>query len=209
MYVTKFYTMSATKSRRELYSEATRAALIEAATRRFASDGFANTALEDIAADINATRGAVYHHFSNKRALFKAVHETLELRAVAKAGEAAAAASDPWAGGLAALDAFLDECLDPVYSRVVWREAPVALGWAEWQEAGETYAFGIIEQQFTALIAGGYIAPAPIDTATRIWFSILGAAGTALAQAAPEDQHRLRAEYGDMIKQMMTGLRTP
>lgn len=206
MYVIKLYSMSATKSRREQYSEATRAALIDAATRRFATFGFAATALEDIATDIDATRGAVYHHFSNKRALFKAVHEELESAAVARVTEIAAAAADPWTGALDALDAFLDQCLDPVYSRIVWREAPVALGWQEWHRAEETYAYGIIHKLLTALVASGQIEPVPLDTATRITFSMLGSAGTTLAESPASDQQRLRDEYADMVRRMMRGL---
>lgn len=198
--------MSATKSRREQYSEATRAALIDAATRRFASHGFSATALEDIAADIDATRGAVYHHFSNKRALFKAVHEELESAAVARVTEIAAAGADPWSGAMDALDAFLDQCLDPVYSRIVWREAPVALGWHEWHRAEETYAYGIIHTLLTALVESGHIEPVPLGTATQVVFSMLGAAGTALAEAPAEDQQRLRDEYADMIRRMVRGL---
>jgi AcrR family transcriptional regulator len=204
-----FYTMSTVKSRREQYSDATRAALIDAATRRFAADGFAKTALEDVAADINATRGAVYHHFSNKQALFRAVHDKLESTAVANVTALAAKASNPWEGALWALDAFLDQCLDPTYSRIVWREAPAALGWPEWHLAEGTYAYGIIEQLITALIATGEIEPVPLGTATRIMFSMLGSAGTTLAEAAPGDQRRLRDEYSHLISQMIKGWRIP
>src|SRR5207244_3444785 len=100
--------VSTVKSRREQYSQATRAALIEAATKRFADRGFAGTALEDVAADIQATRGAVYHHFANKSALFEAVFEELESTVVARSAAAAAGAPDPWQGAIAALGSFLE-----------------------------------------------------------------------------------------------------
>ncbi|HEX2176531.1 MAG TPA: TetR family transcriptional regulator, partial [Nocardioidaceae bacterium] len=69
------------KSRREQYSEATRAALLEAATALFHERGFGGTALEDVAAAAQVTRGAVYHHFTNKRDLFEAVIDALETQA--------------------------------------------------------------------------------------------------------------------------------
>src|SRR5689334_24966406 len=99
--------MSRTLSRREKYSLETKTALLAAATRRFAELGFAGTSLEDVAADIEATRGAVYHHFANKTALFEAVFEELETAAVERATAAAAAESDAWQAGFAALDEFL------------------------------------------------------------------------------------------------------
>jgi len=60
-----------TQSRRELYSEATRAALLDEATRLFATRGYAGTSLEDVAVASQVTRGAVYHHFDGKQALFR------------------------------------------------------------------------------------------------------------------------------------------
>src|SRR5256885_11523847 len=159
--------MSTVKSRREQYSAATRAALLAAATRRFAEHGFTGTALEDIAADIQATRGAIYHHFANKTALFEAVFEQLETEALELSAAAAARAATPWSAAFAALDAFLDRCCDPVYGKLVWREAPLALGWLRWQAAEEQYAYGLVEQLIKALMDVGDIEPQPLETTTR------------------------------------------
>ena len=117
--------MPQVKSRRELYSEATRAALLDEATRLFAARGYAGTSLEDVASASQVTRGAVYHHFDGKQALFEAVLDAQEARAIAEI-TAAAIAADPLEAALQALDAFLDQCCDPVYGRLVWLEAPAA-----------------------------------------------------------------------------------
>ncbi len=199
--------MSTVKSRREQYSEATRAALLAAATRRFAEDGFAGTALEDIAADIQATRGAIYHHFANKTALFEAVFEELETGAMELSANAAARADDPWSAAFAALDAFLDRCCDPVYGKLVWQEAPLALGWVRWQAAEEQYAYGLVEQLIKALVEGGDIDDQPLETTTRLVFGMLGTAGMALAEAADSDKSRLKSEYAAVIGRMASGLR--
>ena len=81
-----YYTlrMQQVRSRRELYSEATRAALLDEATRLFATRGYAGTSLEDVAAASQVTRGAVYHHFDGKQALFEAVLDAQETRAIAR-----------------------------------------------------------------------------------------------------------------------------
>src|SRR4051812_37834366 len=112
--------MSPVKSRREAYSEATKAALLEEATRLFAEHGYAATSLEQIASATRVTRGAVYHHFASKQALFEAVLEGQERRAIEEVA-AAATAADPWDAALLALDAFLDRCCDPTYGRLVWQ----------------------------------------------------------------------------------------
>ncbi|WP_072476356.1 TetR/AcrR family transcriptional regulator [Amycolatopsis australiensis] len=199
--------MSTVKSRREQYSAATRAALLAAATRRFAENGFAGTALEDIAADIQATRGAIYHHFANKTALFEAVFEQLETEAFERSATAAARAPDPWSAAFAALDAFLDRCCDPVYGKLVWREAPIALGWLRWQAAEEQYAYGLVEQLVKALMDGGDIEPQPLEATTRLVFGMVGTAGMALAEASDADKPRVKAEYAAVIGRMAAGLR--
>jgi AcrR family transcriptional regulator len=121
--------MPQVKSRRELYSEATRAALLDEATTLFAERGYAGTSLEDVASASQVTRGAVYHHFAGKQALFEAVLDRHEGRATAEIAAAAATATDPWDAAMLALDAFLTQCCDPTYGRLVWLEGPAALGW--------------------------------------------------------------------------------
>jgi AcrR family transcriptional regulator len=204
-----FYTprMSQVKSRREQYSQATRVALLDAATRRFAERGFAGTALEDVAADINATRGAVYHHFANKTALFEAVFEQLESQVVQRCTDAVARHADPWQAAFAALDTFLDDCCDPVYGRVVWQEGPLALGWHRWRECEEKFAYGLIEQLMGALMDSGSIERQPLETTTRITFALLMAAGLALSETPEEDKLRVKEEYTTAISRLITGLR--
>jgi AcrR family transcriptional regulator len=201
--------MSTGKSRRDQFSELTRTALLDAATHRFATLGFAGTSLEDVAADIQATRGAVYHHFSSKRALFEAVFEKLEHEAVRLSQEAGARGGDAWERALLALDAFLTVCSDPVYGRVVWREAPIALGWARWEELENEFAFGLIEDHVRNLLEGEHIGPLPLDTTARLAFAMLGAAGQALAQASEGDKQRLRDEYRLVIGRLLAGLAPP
>ncbi|MGK5558817.1 TetR family transcriptional regulator [Actinomadura kijaniata] len=199
--------MPTVKSRREQYSEETRTALLDAATRRFAEHGFAGTSLEDVASDIRATRGAVYHHFANKTALFQAVFERLEEEAVRQIAEAAGAHSDPWAAALTAQEKFLDQCCDPVYGRIVWQQAPIALGWERWNECEEKYGYGLVEEFVGELMAAGGLPEMPLEAASRVLFHVLGAAGMALAAAPEADKARVRAEYGEVIGHIIAGLR--
>lgn len=206
-----FYTprMSTAKSRRDKFSEATRAALLAAATERFATRGFAGTSLEDVAADIEASRGAVYHHFSSKKALFEAVFEQLETGAVERSQKAGAHGQDAWQRALLALDEFLRICCDPVYGRVVWQEAPLALGWARWEELENKFAYGLIESYVRDLIDSGQMKPTPLQTTTRIAFGMLSAAGGALARAEEADKPRLMEEYRMVTGLLLAGLRSP
>ena len=51
-------------------AEQTRRDIMSAALRVFARQGYAAARLDDIAADLGVTRGAIYGHFNSKRALF-------------------------------------------------------------------------------------------------------------------------------------------
>jgi AcrR family transcriptional regulator len=199
--------MSTVKSRRDQFSEATRAALLDAATRRFAELGYAGTSLEDVAADIQASRGAVYHHFSSKRALFEAVFARLETTAVDRAAKAGARGENAWQSALLALEEFLEQCCDPVYGRVVWQEGPLALGWVRWIEEEQKYAYGLVEQFVRALLDGGHVAKVPLETTTQLAFGMLSAAGQALTAAAPDERPRIRTEYREVMGRLLAGLR--
>jgi AcrR family transcriptional regulator len=193
------------KSRREMYSDATRAALLDEATRLFATRGYAGTSLEDVASASQVTRGAVYHHFAGKQALFEAVIDLQETRALAEV-TAAAVAADPWDAALQALDAFLDQCCDPVYGRLVWLEGPAALGWHRWRECEEKYAYGLVERFITTLVAEGYLADQAVASLVRFSFWMLGGAGLALAEAPATDRARLREEWRDLIRRTFAAM---
>ncbi|HEX4060424.1 MAG TPA: TetR family transcriptional regulator [Streptosporangiaceae bacterium] len=198
------------KSRREMYSEATRAALLDGATALFAERGYAGTSLEDVASASRVTRGAVYHHFASKQALFEAVLEAQEARATAaiSAAAALARAGDPWDAAMLALDAFLRHCCDPVYGRLVWLEGPSALGWHRWRECEQKHAYGLVEGYVHALVEAGYLERKAVDTLVKFCFWMLGGAGLALAEAVESDKARLRGEWGYLIRRTFAALRS-
>lgn len=133
--------------------------------------------------------------------------DRLETGAVQRIADAAVRKSDPWDAAVAGLDAFLEQCCDPVYGRVVWQEGPVALGWSGWKECEEKYAYGLTEQFLRDLIEAGYIEPVPLETTSRLVFGLLGAAGLALAEADEASKRQTRDDCADLIRDMLTGLR--
>ena len=198
--------MTEVKSRRETYSEATRAALLEEATALFAERGYSGTSLEDVASASRVTRGAVYHHFASKQALFEAVLELQEARVTAEV-LAAAQSPDPWEAAMLALTAYLDHCCDPAYGRLVWLEAPAALGWHRWRECEQKYAYGVVERFIRDLVEGGCLDDKAFDSLVQFSFWMLGGAGLAVAEAAPPDKPRVRDEWGYLIGRAISSLR--
>ncbi len=66
------------KGVKELQSEQTRARIIETAMRVFVRKGFFGTSIADLATAVDMTKGALYHHFENKDAIFFAVVEKIK-----------------------------------------------------------------------------------------------------------------------------------
>lgn len=174
---------SGVKRRRDEYAESTRAALLEAAATAFARRGFAATSVDEIAAAARVTKGALYHHFKDKTALFEAVFAHLEQALAARVISATAQIEDPWQRTEAGLAAFFEASLEPVTRRIAFQEAPVALGWARWRELDERYMMGILRASLQALHDQGAIRVERLDLTARVLFGALIEASLAVADA--------------------------
>ena len=97
-------------SRRAAYSASTKRALVDVAEDLFTDHGYANASLDMIVAGARVTKGALYHHFSGKQALFEAVFERVEADASKTIQRALKGKRDPWEKALAGLRAFLRSC---------------------------------------------------------------------------------------------------
>ncbi|NBB83067.1 MAG: TetR family transcriptional regulator [Alphaproteobacteria bacterium] len=112
---------------------ATRARLVAAARHRFAAEGFAATGTEAILAEAGATRGALYHHYADKTALFEAVCRAVSDEAVDRIEAALAESEDPLDRLVAGSLAWIEFMTGPEARRILMLDAPTVLGWARWQ----------------------------------------------------------------------------
>jgi AcrR family transcriptional regulator len=192
------------KRRRDEYAEATRAALLDAAAAAFAERGFARTSVEDIVQSARLTKGALYHHFRDKTALFEAVFRRIEEVLVQRMAEASARHTDPWSRVEAGLDALLQAVLEPENRRIVFEEAPVALGWARWREIDHEYMMGVLRASLEALHAAGLIHAEPLDFVTPVLFGAIAEATQAAAQAPDVKAAQRTAKR--LVLQLLRGL---
>lgn len=183
-------------SKQEQRSEATRKRLIEAGIDLFSSEGFAQVGTEALVKRAQVTRGALYHHFGDKRDLFRAVHEELESRLVAEIGAAmqAAATDDPIEALGVAAGAVLDVAIDRQVARVTLIDAPSVLGWEEWREIDARYGLGLAEAALTAAIDAGRIRPQPVRPLAHLVLAALGEAAIMVATAADPEAERAEVE---------------
>lgn len=198
--------MSLPRSRRQQYSDETREALLTTARAQFIERGYAKTALADVAAAAQVTRGAVYHHFKDKQDLFAAVLDRTESEGMAAVRDAYLAHEDTVTGAFAAISAYLDHGLDPAYAEIVLRQGPIALGWEAWMSCQTEYAAGLIQQIITSLVSSGRVVALPIETTSSITFNALAGCATAIAGTAPTDRQRVREECGEVMVHLLSGL---
>lgn len=142
-------------SRRDLNAQTTRAAIVAAGRKAFGQDGFAAAALGDIAKSVRVTTGALYHHFADKKALFRAVAENLEEELLGRIAILVAKESDPKARLRAGVLATLDLATEPAIARIILHDAPSVIGGAQWRQIEKRYAFGAMIGMLDAIKAGG------------------------------------------------------
>jgi len=193
------------RSRREQAGEATRAALVDASRALFSSRGYADVSIDDITRATGVTKGALYHHFEDKRALFQAVVEAVEGDLSAEVRRRARQAGDPWAQLQTACAAYLDACLATDVQRIVVLDAPPVLGWRVWCDIDKRHGLGVFEEYLSAARDAGLIAVSAIDTAAQLLLGALNTGARVVTDAA--DKAATRREVGHTIDRILSGFR--
>lgn len=189
--------------RRAAYSASTKGALVEVAEALFTEQGYTATSLDAIVAGAEVTKGALYHHFSGKQALFEAVFERVELDASERIGSALEGHRDPWDKGLSGLRAFLVVVREARYRRIVIQDGPSVLGYERFREQEERSTFAIVLDIVESMMAAGtWRADEPMKrTFARIFFGALSTAGETVSTADDPElaAERVEAAIGFML----------
>jgi AcrR family transcriptional regulator len=196
--------MSAPRTQQER-TRATRAALLTAARTLFAQRGYTAVPAEEIVAAAGLTRGALQHHFGDKKELFRAVFEQLESEVPARVSAAVAGQPDSWAGATAGLTAFLDACQDPEILQIALTDAPAVLGWAEWRAIETRHGLGLIQAVLEQAMAEGVITRQPVDVLAHLVLSAVIEAALLIAHAP--DHHTARVQAEQALRALLDGLR--
>jgi AcrR family transcriptional regulator len=183
---------------------ATRAALIDVATELFATKGYEATAIPAVVDAAGVSRGALYHHFASKEALFEAVLQSVEAEATLKVTRAARGATDPLDGLRRGCAAYLAMCRDPVVRRISLIDAPAVVGWERWREIDEQHSFGLIKAAIAAIAADGRVKPELIDVMAHMVLAALLEVALLVARA---DEGRLAIRRGqEAVDELLTAL---
>lgn len=191
---------------REVQAAATRAELLRVARELFAARGYADVGTEEIVRTANVTRGALYHHFADKRDLFRAVHNQLADDLLRQIVERTAGSADAWDALTRGVRAFLDTCEDPAVIRISHLDAPAVLGWAEWREVDAQHWLGLVTMALREAMDEGVLKPREVQPLAHMLMGAMVEASMMIANAA--DPAAARAKVEGPLLALLEGLRT-
>lgn len=180
----------------------TRSRLLAAGRKAFAQKGFSGSSMDDLTAEVGLTRGALYHHFGDKKGLLAAVVAQIDGEMAARALEAGERAGTGWAALEAQGAAYIEAALDPEVQRIVLLDGPAVLGdpsrWPSQNACLEETQNALI-----ALRAQGLLKPVDIEAAARL---LNGAAlNAALWIAASDAPHATLPKAQEAFNLLVSG----
>jgi AcrR family transcriptional regulator len=193
--------------KRAAQGRATRGQLIEVATGLFADHGYEGTSIEAVLAAAGVSRGALYHHFAGKEALFTAVLEALSDRITAQLTEVINGCADPVDAVRTAALGWIDLAGDPVIQRIMLVDAPSVLGWEQWRAMDEGRTAGAMRDMLQAVSDTGRLPGELVGPFAHMILAALDEAAMIVARAP--DSRAAVAEERQAVEEFLARLLRP
>jgi AcrR family transcriptional regulator len=161
----------------------TRERLIRTGRELFGERGYDGTSIEAILAAAGVARGALYHHFPTKEALFDAVLDRLVAEVADTAADAARRASDPVESLRRGCFAWLRMALDPGVQRIGLVDAPAVVGWTRWRELDELHTLGRLRANLQAIADEGRLPARQVDILAHMVLAAVNEAALLIARS--------------------------
>ena len=185
--------------------EATREAVLTAATTLFGKNGFAATTIDDVAAAAGVAKGAVYHHFPNKEAVFDAVLQRTSAAMAARIQAEVSRSPDVLTMLTHGTKAYFQACAEAPVGRIVLKDGPAVLGWSRWREIDEEHFGRAIPQALALAMEQGLIERQPVGPLSRLLLGAVTEAASACATSA--DPAATGQEHAAAFERLIGGLR--
>lgn len=192
------------KSRRVIQGEETRETLRAAARELFGTQGYAATSTEEIVARAGVTKGALYHHFTDKEQLFRAVFEQIQ-REISDLSVVEFLQADTWEPLVLGCQLWVDAHRDPVVRQIVLVDASGVLGPDVSRQIETRLSTVALRGALRTAMHAGVLERRPLRP---LAFMLIGALKEAcLYVAAADDPDVARAEVRELIVDLLGGLR--
>lgn len=185
-------------------AEGTRTRLVKIAYHLFGTKGYEATSIEEVLERAGVSKGALYHHFPSKEALFEAVFIEGERDCMKQVAAAAMTETDNVEQLRVGCQKWLDLVMDRQTRRIAVIDGPAVLGWQRWREIDEQYAFGLTKKSLQHAMESGRIREQNTDMLAHMVLGMLGEAAMLIARAP--DPQAARDEARDLIDRMIDAL---
>lgn len=192
------------KDKRVLQGQSTREALVRAARELFGSKGFAATSTEEIVTLAGVTKGALYHHFADKDALFQAVFEQVQ-HEVSDAAVVEFLRPDPWQALIAGCQAWVNAHDDPAIRQIALVDARGVLGWEAARAIETRFSTVALRASLRKAMQTGVLRRQPLRPLSLMLTGALVEACLYVAQA--DDPAAARADVSVLITSLLSGMR--
>jgi AcrR family transcriptional regulator len=184
--------------------QATQAAILKAAKRLFGERGFAATTIDDVAAGARVAKGAVYHHFATKEALFEAVFDQVSQELLIEVDRAARNEKDALSAMAKGTQAYFAACARDATGQIVLHDGPAVLGWERWREIDNRHFGGRFPLALERAMKDGLIAQQPVEPLARL---LLGAVTEVAIACSGRDLHKAGHDYARAFQALLDALR--
>lgn len=189
--------------RRVQMVEETRAKLIQAARKAFATKGYAAASMDDLTAEAGLTRGALYHNFGDKKGLLQAVIDQIDAEMMIRLRAVQDRSESRWSSFLNEGIAYIEMALEPEIQRIMLLDGPAVLGDpSRWPN--QSACLLTTTRTIQALIDEGTVRQMDAEAAARL---LNGAAlNASLWIAAADDPHAVFAKAVEAFRHLAVGL---
>jgi len=182
----------------------TRSKLIKAAREAFATKGFAESSMDELTAQAGLTRGALYHHFGDKKGLLQAVVSQIDEEMTERLAAIIERASSTWDGFIDESIAYINMALEPEIQRIMLLDGPAVLGDPSQWPGQTTSCIRSTQRSLEKLIDEGIVHPIdPLAAARLVNGALLGAA---MWIASAEDPPATSRKAIEAFQALVTGL---
>jgi AcrR family transcriptional regulator len=190
---------------RSAKGQATRRHIVATATKLFAKAGYEAVSIERVLEKTGVSRGALYHHFDSKAALFEAVLEGMEEKIALEIREASRGIADPVSAMRKGCDAWIELSRKPAIRQIVLIDAPAVLGWEKWREIDARFGFGLLQASLKNAASLGRIEHTKVPLVAHVLLASLMEVVLVIARSEnPEQEARLaKLVIGELIDKLM------
>jgi len=187
-------------NKNELASIRTTRKLIHVARRHFSLYGYANTSLEAIVEEMNMTRGAIYHHYKNKKALFIAVLHQVQAEVGEHVEREAMTSADTWEQLILGCVGFVEAATLDTNRRILLIDAPTVIEWDEWRRIDNENSVALLEEQLLTIKAGGGLVSIDVRLLSHMISGALNDLSLYLAETKLLDRDSIYHSIAHLVK---------